>query len=291
MGGTSVSRNDGAGKRNEGPGKQGDGAGERGAAGANGAAGTNGAAGVSGAAARQAPSHAVVAEALRQRIALGGFGPGDKLPTERHLATVFGVGRNTVRQAVRELAEEGLVVTTLGRSGGTRVAPAPPGGRHGRAVIAAGIRASLRDYMEYRQAIEPFAARLAAERGAASGRRGLVDMLDAKVADLGEYHRADTRFHLGVAEAGGNEVLAEAVTRARTEMFVAGNALWLGSDWTPVYPTDRDFGRAFREEHEAIALAVLSGDGETAERRMREHLQESHRQFLALLDQFASASD
>ncbi|SEE05309.1 FadR/GntR family transcriptional regulator [Streptomyces sp. TLI_105] len=264
MGGTSASRNDGAGKRNE---KEANGAGPR-----------------------QAPSHAVVADALRQRIALGGFGPGDRLPTERDLAAVFGVGRNTVRQAVRELADEGLVVTTLGRSGGTRVAPAPRSGRDSRAAIAAGIRASLRDYMEYRQAIEPFAARLAAERGAAASRRGLVEMLEAKVADLGEYHRVDTRFHLGVAEAGGNEVLAEAVTRARTEMFVAGNALWLGSDWTPVYPTDRDFGRAFREEHEAIALAVLSGDGDTAERRMREHLKESHQQFLVLLDQFASTS-
>ncbi|MEU6623002.1 FCD domain-containing protein [Streptomyces litmocidini] len=265
MGGTGASRNDDAGRRN---GKEANGAGPR-----------------------QAPSHAVVADALRQRIALGGFGPGDRLPTERDLAAVFGVGRNTVRQAVRELAEEGLVVTTLGRSGGTRVAPAPRSGRDGRAAVAAGIRASLRDYMEYRQAIEPFAARLAAERGGAASRRGLVEMLEAKVADLGEYHRVDTRFHLGVAEAGGNEVLAEAVTRARTEMFVAGNALWLGSDWTPVYPTGRDFGRAFREEHEAIALAVLSGDGDTAERRMREHLKESHRQFLVLLDQFASASD
>ncbi|MGW0994063.1 FadR/GntR family transcriptional regulator [Streptomyces sp. NPDC002523] len=238
---------------------------------------------------RQAPSHAVVAEALRQRVALGGFGPGDRLPTERELATAFGVGRNTVRQAVRELAEEGLVTTTLGRSGGTRVAPARPGGRDARAAIAAGIRASLRDYMEYRQAIEPFAARLAAERGGRAARQELVGMLDAKVADLGAYHRIDTRFHLGIASAGGNDVLAEAVTRARTEMFVAGNALWLGSDWSEVYPPDRDFGLAFREEHEAVALAVLSGDGDAAEARMREHLRESHGQFLVLLDQFTAS--
>ncbi|WP_308315475.1 FCD domain-containing protein [Streptomyces sp. ISL-100] len=238
---------------------------------------------------RHAASHAVVAEALRQRIALGGFEPGDRLPTERELAATFGVGRNTVRQALRELAEEGLVTTTLGRSGGTRVTPARPGGRDGaRATISAGIRASLRDYMEYRQAIEPFAARLAAERGAGADRRKLVSLLDTKVADLGEYHRVDTAFHLGIAAAGGNEVLTEAVTRARTEMFVGGNALWLGSDWSRVYPTDRDFGFAFREEHEAIALAVLSGDGDAAEARMREHLRDSHRQFLTLLEQFAA---
>lgn len=237
---------------------------------------------------RQSASHAVVAEALRQRIALGGFEPGDRLPTERELAATFGVGRNTVRQALRELAEEGLVSTTLGRSGGTRVTPARPGRNGARATIAATIRASLRDYMEYRQAIEPFAARLAAERGAGAARRKLVSLLDTKVADLGEYHRVDTAFHLGIATASGNEVLAEAVTRARTEMFVGSNALWLGSDWSRVYPADRDFGFAFREEHEAIALAVLSGDGDAAEARMREHLRDSHRQFLTLLEQFAT---
>ncbi|MFJ3694766.1 FadR/GntR family transcriptional regulator [Streptomyces sp. NPDC090052] len=238
--------------------------------------------------AKQAASHAVVAEALRQRIALGGFAPGDRLPTERELAGVFGVGRNTVRQALRELTEEGLVSTTLGRSGGTRVEAVRPGRERARATITAGIRASLRDYMEYRQAIEPFAARLAAERGSGTARRELVALLDTEVADLGAYHRVDTAFHLGIATTGGNEVLAEAVTRARTEMFVGGNALWLGSDWTRVYPAGRDFGCAFREEHEGVALAVLSGDGDAAEARMLEHLRASHRQFLALLGQFAS---
>ncbi|MEU9116644.1 GntR family transcriptional regulator [Streptomyces sp. NPDC048483] len=236
----------------------------------------------------QMSSRAVVAEALRQRIALGGFGPGDRLPPERELAAAFGVGRNTVRQALRELADEGLVTTTLGRSGGTRVAAARRGGDSARVAVTAGIRAALRDYMEYRQAIEPFAARLAAERGAGAVRRELVAMLDTKVEDLGAYHRIDTRFHLGLAAAGGNEVLSEAVTRARAEMFVAGNALWLGSDWSRVYPTAGDFGLAFREEHEAIAFAVLAGDGDAAEARMRDHLRDSHRQFLTVLDQFAA---
>ncbi|MFM9372821.1 FadR/GntR family transcriptional regulator [Streptomyces sp. Da 82-17] len=240
-----------------------------------------------GQAPRQAASRTVVAEALRQRIALGGFAPGDRLPTERELAHTFGVGRNTVRQALRELADEGLVSTTLGRSGGTRVTPPGSGGGRARAAISAGIRASLRDYMEYRQAIEPYAARLAAERGSGAARRELVALLDTEVTDLGAYHRTDTRFHVGLAEAGGNEVLAEAVVRARAEMFVGGNALWLGSDWSGVYPTDRDFGLAFREEHEAIALAVLAGDGAEAEARMRAHLEDSHRQFLVLLEQFA----
>ncbi|MCX4833552.1 FCD domain-containing protein [Streptomyces sp. NBC_01016] len=231
------------------------------------------------------PSRDMVTEILRKRIALGGFAPGSRLPAERELAASLGVGRNTVRQAVRRLAEEGLVVTTLGRSGGTRVRPAPAVEGE-RAAVAADFRATIRDYMEYRTAVEPFAAALAARRGSTADRRALVRMLDEEVADLAAYHQVDSRFHLAVAAAAGNEVLGEAVERARAEMFVRGNALWLDCDWTLVYPPDRDLSRVFCEEHRAIALAVLAGDAETAEARMREHLEDSGRQFLALLDHF-----
>lgn len=231
------------------------------------------------------PSRDMVTEILRKRIALGGFAPGSRLPAERELAASLGVGRNTVRQAVRRLAEEGLVVTTLGRSGGTRVRPAPPVEGE-RAAVAADFRATIRDYMEYRSAVEPFAAGLAARRGSTADRRALVRMLDEEVADLAAYHQVDSRFHLAVAAAAGNEVLGEAVERARAELFVRGNALWLDCDWTLVYPPDRDLSRVFCEEHRAIALAVLAGDAETAEARMREHLEDSGRQFLALLDHF-----
>ncbi|MCZ0972005.1 FCD domain-containing protein [Streptomyces albulus] len=177
--------------------------------------------------------------------------------------------------------------TTLGRAGGTRIArPGPVAtARAPRSPPGSGRRCATtwntgRPSSRTRPGWRPSAGR----RGAPE----LLALLDAKVTDLGEYHRIDTRFHLGLASAGGNEVLAEAVTRARAEMFVAGNALWLGSDWSRVYPTDRDFGLALREEHEAIAFAVLAGDGAAAEAAMREHLRDAHRQFLTVLDQFAA---
>ena len=110
---------------------------------------------------RRPTSHQVVAEIMRHRIALGDFPPGSRLPTERELAEVLGVGRNTVRQALRQLTEEGLVSTSLGRSGGTRVRAAADAGHTPRAEILANFRATIRDSIEYRQAIEPFAARLA----------------------------------------------------------------------------------------------------------------------------------
>jgi GntR family transcriptional repressor for pyruvate dehydrogenase complex len=234
---------------------------------------------------RRPTSHQLVAEVLRRRIALGDFPPGSRLPTERELSEVLGVGRNTVRQALRQLTEEGLVSTTLGRSGGTRVRAAAEAAHTPRAEIIASFRATIRDCLEYRQAIEPFAARLAAERAPTEVRRQLLRLLDEPAQDLSSYHRLDSAFHLGLAAASGNPMLHRAIEAARAEMFVGGNALWLQAGWSLGHAEGVSAGPRLREEHLAIALAVLAGDGPAAEARMREHLDHSRQQFRFLIDQ------
>src|SRR5258708_6516992 len=88
-----------------------------------------------------------------------------------------------------------------------------------------------------------------------------------------------------VLGVGGNPVLHQAVERARADMFVGGNALWLQAGWSlghagsPAPPEPR-----LRDEHLPIALAILGGDGPAAEARMREHLDDSLRQFRFLID-------
>jgi GntR family transcriptional repressor for pyruvate dehydrogenase complex len=234
---------------------------------------------------RRPTSHQVVAEIMRHRIALGDFPPGSRLPTERELAEVLGVGRNTVRQALRQLTEEGLVSTSLGRSGGTRVRDAADAGHTPRAEILANFRATIRDSVEYRQAIEPFAARLAAERAPHDARQRLLRLLDEPAVDLSGYHRLDSEFHLAVAAASGNPVLQQAVERARADMFVGGNALWLQAGWSLGHAGSPEPEPRLRDEHLPIALAILGGDGPAAEARMREHLDDSLRQFRFLIDQ------
>lgn len=228
-----------------------------------------------------------VADVLRRRIALGGFPPGSRLPTERELAALLGVGRNTVREAVRMLGDEGLVSTTRGRTGGSRVtAPKLPSGR---TAIAAEFSAPLRHYLEYRRALEPEAARLAAERATEAQRERLTELLAAPVTDVATYHRIDTEFHLLLAQASGNPVLADAVTRAREEMFIHGNALWLLSDWATVYPPEQPVAEVFRAEHGEIARAVADGNAPAAEAAMRAHLDEATEQFERLLARLADS--
>ncbi|MGL5826287.1 MAG: GntR family transcriptional regulator [Nocardioides sp.] len=72
---------------------------------------------------RQEPPSRLVAAALRAAIDRGDHGPGDKIPSERTLAAAYGVARNTAREAVRLLAEAGLVTAEHGRGVFVRATP------------------------------------------------------------------------------------------------------------------------------------------------------------------------
>lgn len=105
------------------------------------------------------PAHELVLLQLRRSIHLGHFGAGDRLPPERELARQLGVSRTTVREAVRVLEGEGLVEIKRGSAGGISVRPQSP--------APAELRRRLREFeeiIEFRLAVEPMAARLAAQR-------------------------------------------------------------------------------------------------------------------------------
>jgi len=105
------------------------------------------------------PAHELVLAQLRRSIHLGHFGAGDKLPPERELAKLLGVSRTTVREAVRVLEGEGLVEIRRGSSGGISVKPQSMG----RTELRRRMR-EFEEIIEFRLAVEPMAARLAAER-------------------------------------------------------------------------------------------------------------------------------
>ncbi len=67
-------------------------------------------------------AHAQIEDWLADEITVGHLSPGDRLPTEHDLAAWLGVSRMTLRQALSELAQRGLVTRAVGRGGGTFVA-------------------------------------------------------------------------------------------------------------------------------------------------------------------------
>lgn len=241
---------------------------------------------------REAAAEAL-AGALRRRIMLGGFTFGSKLPTERDLALGLGVSRNTVRQAMRILAADGLISTSRGRKGGS-VVERPTVPPRSRREIAAAWRQSIDDAYRFRLATEPLAARWAAERSTAQQREELAWLVRQDSTDLASYHQLDSRFHLLVAEMAGHDVLLESITRAREEMFREVNTLWM------FFGPDGDRGadqlaspgafEGFAGEHAPIMRAIGTGDAEQASAAMTAHLQQARDEFDQLVEKILGSA-
>lgn len=224
------------------------------------------------------PSRVAVANVLRRWVALGTYGPGDRLPTERSLAETLGVGRATVREAIRLLADEGLFATSRGRSGGTVVLD--DNGRFGRGtIIAAALQQDVRDNFDFRLGVEPMAARLAAHRASRSKRRRISELSEGDATSYRMFRMLDSRFHLSVADAADNRLILAAVEQSRTEFFRWADAAWERVDWAALAPEDREFSA----RHLPIAEAVDRRDPDLAEERMRDHLLEGKEMFLAII--------
>jgi GntR family transcriptional repressor for pyruvate dehydrogenase complex len=222
------------------------------------------------------PQHVAVADAIRRAITLGRYGPDDRLPPERELAETLGVGRMTLRAAIRELNGEGLVRTTRGPRGGTVVVGSQPR-RRGREKALAGYIDELRENYEFRMAVEPLAASLSAERANHEQRETIARIAVEQPATLSHYRTLDSRFHLAIGEACGNRLVLEAVRDARAEFFVWADALWMPSE------SLSEETETSGAQHTLIAKAIRRRDPARARQRMIEHLEWSRSSFLSRL--------
>jgi GntR family transcriptional regulator, transcriptional repressor for pyruvate dehydrogenase complex len=211
----------------------------------------------------QAPRRKL-AETVAQQIleAVRDLAPGTRLPPERELTTQLGVGRSTVREALNGLAMMGVVEIRHGQ--GVFVADRP--------AIAGDAERSLPpkevtdELLEARRIIEVELARLAAERRTESDLATMQSLLDAHRADLaggrGPIMQA-SQFHLLVADAAKNQILADVVRPFFRLMLERGPQL---------YETTDGYAQWELEQHQRICDAIRSGDAGEARLRMLEHV-------------------
>lgn len=146
---------------------------------------------------------------LQEKISLGELKPGEKIPTETELMTLFGVGRSTVREAVRVLAKAGLLEVRQGD--GTYVLDRT---NNLEPLEHRLRRASILEVYEVRRALELEIAKLAARRRSEEDllamRESLAKRREARrVNDKRSYVDADLFFHLAIAAASKNSVLTD----------------------------------------------------------------------------------
>jgi DNA-binding FadR family transcriptional regulator len=153
----------------------------------------------------------IVAQVLRRRIVDGTLVEGDPLPHEGLLMQQFNVGRTTVREALRVLEAEGLLVVVRGASGGARIrVPGAKTVARYASMLLQYEGATMGDVHEARILVEPPAARMLAERQPNDGIAAeLASILEAEDAAEGprELARAEGRFHNRLVRLTGNETL------------------------------------------------------------------------------------
>jgi DNA-binding FadR family transcriptional regulator len=154
--------------------------------------------------------------ALGRRILSGYYQPGATLPTEAQLCVEFGVSRTAMREAIKMLAAKGLVVSR--QRAGTKVQDKDLWNRLDTDVLGwmGAVQPDpdfVRGLIEARQAIEPAAAKLAAQRASAADlariERAYQAMCAAPLSDLTACADADVSFHLSILKASHNPVFAD----------------------------------------------------------------------------------
>jgi DNA-binding FadR family transcriptional regulator len=152
-----------------------------------------------------------VSKALYDMIATGQFQRGQRLPSQDQLAKQFGVSRNTLREAINQLAAMGLLSSQQGV--GTLVVPPTPDGYLSRLsghLLLDPL--SVREFIEARICIERNAVRLAVARARPQDVDRLRHILEKqdkafKQARVAEFTRHDAAFHLELTRICGNRVL------------------------------------------------------------------------------------
>lgn len=192
--------------------------------------------------------------------------PGDRLPTEKELADLFGVSRSTLREAMKFLRAENVVVIRQGSgtfvSAGTGIGEDPLG------LHFTNQEKLIQNLFETRMLIEPQIAGLACQRATPQDVRNLqllVTEMDRSEVNSPASAELDVQFHTAVAECTHNEVLIrvvpiiiESIRRSHVE----------------THDDLESFKRAKRS-HAGICKAIAEGDFMEAKFQAERHVWET----------------
>ena len=207
-----------------------------------------------------------VARDIVRRIAAGKLPPGAQLPSEAQMAVDYGVGRASLREALRILEIHGLISIKPGPGGGPVVAGANTAdfGRMATMYLHVGGM-TFRELIEARLVMEPVMARLAADRADSAQIAKLLRAgAHTEIVDDVAYLRESAHFHLVLGTMSGNNIL-NLLSHSLEDIFHARVTGML-------FPPERR-GEVV-QAHAGIAKAIAKRKPAKAERLMRAHMEE-----------------
>jgi DNA-binding GntR family transcriptional regulator len=211
------------------------------------------------------PLREVVFVTLRRQILRGELKPGERL-MEISLANRLGVSRTPIREAIRKLEHEGLVIMV------------PRRGAH----VAEITRQELNDVLEVRLSLEVLAISKAVERMSDAEIRKLkkveaefAELVEKDDVDLTELGEADEHFHDVIYEGTGNRRLIQILNNLREQMY----------RFRVEYMKTKNIRQTLVKEHDAIVRSIVDHDKEGAISLTKLHIDNQYRAINAGLDE------
>jgi len=191
-------------------------------------------------------------ERLQDAIRHADLQPGEPL-SETRISKALGISRTPVREALQQLAQEGLVQIIPGRA----------------VTVAAPSMQEVLDAIHVRQLLEPELVRIAAEMLPPEARATLQTVIQemeqaAKTGDRAAWAKADSIFHETLSHYCPNRLLGQLVLQTRNRVHQS-----IIDEQTSTARIIECTG-----EHRQVVEAILARDGQTAERLMREHIEQ-----------------
>lgn len=213
---------------------------------------------------QQAPYSEQAARIVREAILAGRYQPGQRL-NEVELSAGLGISRSPIREGLRKLADEGLVALHPRRG----------------AFVASFAADEIRELMEFRQAIDVMAARLAASRATP----GQLDEMQVALEAATAAHKGSdgaappwtSDFHILILKASENRKIVDRGVEVHTQLHLA--RFRSGST--------ADRAQAAHDEHQSILDTIRTGDGTAAAEAMRTHLENAAQHIRHVVDRSA----
>ena len=220
-----------------------------------------------------------IAKDLQEQIIQGKLKPGERLPSERSLCSLFGVGRTTIREALRSLAVRGLVTRS---ARGAVVADLESIHLPGTDLPGLAAQTSIKQLFEVRKLMEVKVAGWAALRATAEDIDRMQLAIEADLTRNTTVGNPSRTFHDALAGAAHNPALVQIYESGR-QLFFRLPFYWKLFDDAQVKTLRAARHELARRWHEHILKAILERDAAEAEGAMFQHLDIMEKDLLSRL--------